>query len=200
MKTIQFAVISPYNKQNLMSFIRDLVNLNPKIEFIATSGSYKLLQNEITNLSTIEQFTGYQESPEGLVKTLHPKIFFGYLGNPLKSEDHKKAFEELGTKPIDLLISNLYPFWEIKNKKLTINEMTYYWDIGGPSMIMAAIKGNHTTVLTDPDDYDSFLQALKEGKDSQDKFFKQLNLKALKYVVDYHKMIGEYFEQDFNLM
>ena len=174
--------------------------INSELELIATSGSYKLLHDEfITNLSTIEAFTGYQESPEGLVKTLHPKIFFGYLGNPEKS-DHAKSFKELNTKPIDLLISNLYPFWEIKEKKITIDEMTYYWDIGGPSMVMAAVKGNHTTVLTDPDDYDSFVQALKDGKDTKDKFFKQLNLKALRYVVDYHKMIGEYFEADHDLM
>lgn len=199
MKTIQFTVISPYNKTNLVSFILKLQKFNSDIDFIATSGSYKLLQNEISNLSTIEAFTGYQESPEGLVKTLHPKIFFGYLGNPTKP-DHVKAFQDLGTKPIDLLISNLYPFWEIKEKKLSIEEMTYYWDIGGPSMIMAAIKGNHTTVLTDPEDYDSFIEAIKEGKDEHDPYFKQLNLKALKYVVNYHTMIGEYFKADVNLL
>lgn len=199
MKTIQFAVISPYNKANLLPFIKDLQKFNPELDFIATSGSYKLLHTEITNLSTIEAFTGYQESPEGLVKTLHPKIFFGYLGNPTKP-DHAKAFQELGTRSIDLLISNLYPFWEIKDKKLSIEEMTYYWDIGGPSMIMAAIKGNHTIVLTDPDDYDSFMSAIKEGKDEQDSYFKQLNLKALKYVVTYHKMIGEYFENNIQLL
>ena len=198
MKTINFVVISPYDKTNLVSFIKALQKINSDIKFIATSGSYKLLNPEIKNISTIEAFTGYKESPEGLVKTLHPKIFFGYLGNQSKPE-HQQTFKELGTKPIDLLVANLYPFWEIKDKKLSIEEMTYYWDIGGPSMIMAAIKGYHTVVLIDPADYDLYLKAMDQNTAEREKFYKKMNIKALKYVVNYHKMIGEYFEENFDL-
>lgn len=196
MKNIHFAVISPYNKTNLIPFVKSLVDLNQETDFIATSGSYKLLKPEIKKLSTIEEFTGYKESPEGLVKTLHPKIFFGYLGNEHKPA-HKQAFEEMQARPIDLLVANLYPFWKIKEKKLSIEEMTYYWDIGGPSMIMAAVKGYHTIVLTDPGDYDSFIKAIKNDNEE---FYKQMNLKALKYVVNYHKMIGDYFEENKELI
>ena len=199
MKNISTVVVSPYNKMNLTSFVQNLTSIYSNVEFIATSGSYKALQNDISNLVTLEEYTGYQESPEGLVKTLHPKIFFGYLGNP-SNPSHIEYFDKIKAKPIDLLISNLYPFWEIRDKKLSIEEMTYYWDIGGPSMIMAAIKGNHTIVLTDPEDYDSCFEALKENKSEHGPFFKKINLKALKYVVNYHKMIGEYFEKDFNLL
>ena len=179
--------------------MKELEKLQPEIEFIATSGSYSLSKNEVKNISTIEQFTGYQESPQGLVKTLHPKIFFGLLGDQEK-EDHLHAFKQMETKSIDLLVVNLYPFWEIKEKKLSIEDMTYYWDIGGPSMIMAGIKGNHTIVLTDPQDYESFLQALKDNLSDNDKFFKELNLKALIYVVNYHNMIGKYFKENINLL
>ena len=199
MKNISTVVVSPFNKKNLGPFIKKLTFMNPNIEFIATSGSYKALKNEGLNLVALDEYTGYQESPEGLVKTLHPKIFFGYLGNS-SNPAHTDFFKQINAKPIDLLISNLYPFWEIKEKTLSIEEMTYYWDIGGPSMIMAAIKGNHTTILTDPNDYDSFLQAIQERKSKHDPYFKKLNLKALKYVVEYHTMIGEYFEKDFNLL
>ena len=199
MKTIHFVLISPYNKKNLIPFVKKLVqinrDLNSDLEFIATSGSYKILEKEIINISRIEEFTGYKESPEGLVKTLHPKIFFGFLGDESKKE-HVQAFKDLKTRPIDLLVSNLYPFWEIKDRNLSIKDLTYYWDIGGPSMIMAAIKGNHTLVLTDPDDYDAFLNAIRDDTKENELFLKKLNVKALKYVVDYHKMIGEYFEKN----
>lgn len=194
MKSIKFALVSPYNKTNLLQFLKKLTEITD-LELIATSGSYEFLKNQIPNISPIEIYTGFSESPEGLVKTLHPKIFFGFLGNPAK-ETHIEVFNRLECKPIDLLISNLYPFWEIKEKKLSIQDMTYYWDIGGPSMIMAAIKGNHTIVLTDPNDYEPFLSAIYEESEKNERFLKELNLKALKYVVNYHTMIGDYFEKN----
>lgn len=192
-------MISPYNKDNLIPFVKELIQINSRMNFVATTGSYTALKGVLKTITSIEDFTGVRESPEGLVKTLHPKIFFGFLGNGAKP-DHREFFNVIGSKPFDLLVSNLYPFWEIKDKNLTIEEMTYYWDIGGPSMIMAAIKGNHTIVLTDPADYESFIKALKHDSEENKKFFKKLNLKALQYVVTYHKMIGEYFEKDFNLL
>lgn len=195
MISLNFALVSPYNKENLIDFLKKLTQITD-LEFIATSGSYNFLKNEIKKITPIESYIGFSESPEGLVKTLHPKIFFGFLGNPSKKE-HQDSFNKLGSRPIDLLISNLYPFWEIKDKSISIQDMTNYWDIGGPSMIMAAIKGNHTIVLTDPQDYNSFLLALKDGSQENKRYFKKLNLKALKYVVDYHRMIGDYFEKNF---
>ena len=150
MKSFKFALVSPYNKTNLLQFLKKLTEIS-NLQFIATSGSYEFLKDHIKNISTIESYTGFSESPEGLVKTLHPKIFFGFLGDSSKKA-HLDAFNNLGSKPIDLLISNLYPFWEIRDKRLSIQDLTYYWDIGCPSMIMAAIKGNHTFVLTDPND------------------------------------------------
>ena len=199
MKNISLAVISPYDKRNLTPFIKKLVEINSNTEFVATTGSFNALKDEITNIKLVETFTGFKESPEGLVKTLHPKIFFGYLGDE-KKEEHSLAFKEMGIKPIDLLVCNLYPFWEIKEKKLSIQDLTYYWDIGGPSMIMAAVKGYHTIVLTDPDDYNLFLDAIIDENSSSKQFYKRMNLKALKYVVNYHKMIGEYFDENINLL
>ena len=199
MKTIELAIISPYNKDNLVFLIKDLLKLNSKTNFIATTGSYNVLKDITTNLLSIETYTGYKESPEGLVKTLHPKIFFGILGSYSISE-HVTFFNEIISDAFELLVSNLYPFWQIKDQKLSIEQLTYYWDIGGPSMIMAAIKGGHTIVLTDPTDYSNFIQSIGTPSDENVKFFKELNFKALNYVVEYHKMIGEYFERDFNLL
>ena len=150
----------------------------------------------MSNVSTIEEFTGYEELPEGLVKTLHPKIFFGFLSKP-QDEKHVKALEKINSNSIDLLVCNLYPFDEIKDKKLKIEELTHYWDIGGPSMIMAAIKGNHTCVLTDPNQYEEFLDNLSDSGTISMNYIKKINKKALNYVVHYHKMIETYFEENY---
>jgi phosphoribosylaminoimidazolecarboxamide formyltransferase/IMP cyclohydrolase len=199
-KTFLFSLVSVYDKTNLESFISKLTILSPDVEFIVTKGTYSFLNNNLQlkdRICTIEGYTGYEELPEGLVKTLHPKIFFGFLGkttNPI----HVSAFEKINSKPIDLLVSNLYPFWEINsnmNLKNSTEDLTHFWDIGGPSMIMAAVKGGHTIVLIDPNDYEEFLQLLKKNDEDFEIFKRKMNNKALQYVVKYHEMIGDYFNK-----
>jgi phosphoribosylaminoimidazolecarboxamide formyltransferase/IMP cyclohydrolase len=65
---------------------------------------------------------------------------------------------ELDIKPIELVVVNLYPFKDtIANEDITAATATEFIDIGGPTMVRAAAKNfAHVTILTSPDQYNSF--------------------------------------------
>ena len=59
----------------------------------------------------VAEVTGFPEMMDGRVKTLHPNIHGALLA--LRDDDeHLVAMAAHGIEPIDLLISNLYPFEE----------------------------------------------------------------------------------------
>ena len=86
--------------------------------------------------------------------TLHPKVHGGILAdrrNPITRAD----MATYGIDPIDLVVSNLYPFGaDTSSFEHGATRAEELIDIGGPAMIRAAAK-NFTDVgiLTDPSDY-----------------------------------------------
>mgnify|MGYP002136623962 CR=1 FL=1 len=65
---------------------------------------------------------------------------------------------EHGIAPIDLLVSNLYPFEATVKSGGSINDCIENIDIGGPAMVRAAAKNfAHVGVVVDPRDYDEVL-------------------------------------------
>ncbi len=60
-------------------------------------------------ITGISDVTGFPEIMDGRVKTLHPAIHGGILADRDRPS-HMKAIAELGIKPIDLVVVNLYPF------------------------------------------------------------------------------------------
>ena len=82
------------------------------------------------NAPKISQYTSSPEILEGRVKTLHPKIHGGLLGDIDKN--HQDQMKENQISEINLVIANLYPF---ENKLLegdvSFEEMIENIDIGG---------------------------------------------------------------------
>ena len=108
--------------------------------------------------------TGAPECFDGRVKTLHPKIHGGLL-HRRDLPAHVADAERLGITPIDLVVVNLYPFEATVAKPgVSFEEAIEQIDIGGPSMLRSAAK-NHAsvTVLTDPAQYEGFLERLGAG-------------------------------------
>ena len=60
-------------------------------------------------VTRVEELTGFPECLDGRVKTLHPNVHAGLLAD-LTRPEHQKQLDELGIKPFQLLVSNLYPF------------------------------------------------------------------------------------------
>ena len=154
-------LLSVHDKTGLIEFAAGLLDLGWTL--LASGGTARLLREK--NLP-VTDVAGYTQSPEilgGRVKTLHPAIHGGLLARPTE-EDHRQLLD-LGWDFIDLAAVNLYPFEEtIAKTDATHAEAVENIDIGGVALIRAAAKNHErVTLLCDPADYSSVLNALHSG-------------------------------------
>ncbi|HAP95197.1 MAG TPA: bifunctional phosphoribosylaminoimidazolecarboxamide formyltransferase/inosine monophosphate cyclohydrolase [Chryseobacterium sp.] len=145
------ALISVSDKSGLVDFAKFLEANN--YELISTGGTFKHLKDAGLNPIQIDEVTDFPEMLGGRVKTLHPKVHGGLLA-VRSNEEHMKTVQEYEIGLIDMVIVNLYPFFENVNKDISLDEKVEFIDIGGPSMLRSAAKNfNSVTVLTDVNDY-----------------------------------------------
>lgn len=189
------ALVSCYNKNGLVTLCSWLFNNGYKI--ITTGGTYNhISQSQIGNetnlrhLQHVEQVTGFPEILGGRVKTLHPKIHGGLLAD-ITSQEHQSQLEQHAIDPIDLVVANLYPFWNV-TKNVSEQEAIELIDIGGVAMIRAAAKNyKHVTVLTDPTQYEQFLKCNGQPSETIRKNFAH---RAFVSTSDYDSRIAQYFD------
>ncbi len=156
------ALFSVYDKAGLVPLARGLKELGWAL--LATGGTLKALREAGLEVQEVADYTGAPECFDGRVKTLHPKIHGGLLYRR-ELASHGADAERLGIPPIDLVVVNLYPFEAtIAKEGVSFEECIEQIDIGGPSMIRSASK-NHAsvTVLTDPGQYEDYLEKLRAG-------------------------------------
>jgi phosphoribosylaminoimidazolecarboxamide formyltransferase / IMP cyclohydrolase len=193
---ISRALISVSNKKGVAAFARALEKQG--IDIISTGGTAELLRKEGVPVRDISSFTDFPEVLEGRVKTLHPRVHGGLLykrGNAL----HEKQAKECGFQPIDLVVVNLYPFEATVAKPgVTLAEAIEQIDIGGPSMIRSAAKNYESvTVVVDPTDYDTVLEAMREHEgETTLKLRERLAIKAFIKTSDYDRAIGAFLNQE----
>ncbi len=153
------ALISVSDKTGLIELARALAGYG--VELISTGGTSLMLRAAGLKVRDVADVTGFPEMMDGRVKTLHPNIHGALLA--LRDDDeHLLAMAAHGIEPIDLLISNLYPFQETVAKGADHATCIENIDIGGPAMIRAAAKNHRfVTVVTTPGDYAALLDQLK---------------------------------------
>lgn len=158
------ALISVSNKSNLIDFAKFLESKNYVL--ISTGGTFKHLKEAGLNPIQIDEVTNFPEMLDGRVKTLHPKVHGGLLA-VRDNEEHMKTVQEHGIELIDMVIVNLYPFFENVNKEISLEEKVEFIDIGGPSMLRSAAKNfASVTVVTDVEDYAKVQQEISENGDT----------------------------------
>jgi phosphoribosylaminoimidazolecarboxamide formyltransferase / IMP cyclohydrolase len=188
------ALLSVSDKSGLVDFAKNLAALD--IELVSTGGTATTLRNAGLKVVDVSELTGFPEMMDGRVKTLHPKVHGGLLAlrdNP----EHAKAMSAHGIKPIDLLVSNLYPFEETVAKNAGFGDAIEQVDIGGPALIRAASK-NHAfvTVIVDIEDYEALLEELKQNKGSTSYGLRRrLAAKAYARTSAYDAAISTWFEK-----
>lgn len=192
MAKIKRALISVSDKEGIGQFAIGLNALG--VEILSTGGTASLLKENGMPIISVSDYTGFPEMLDGRVKTLHPKIHGGLLGQRSKKE-HLDKMKEYGIKPIDMVIVNLYPFEEtIAKEGCALSEAIENIDIGGPTMLRSAAK-NYTdvTVIVDPGDYGRVLKEMKEndGFISLDTNF-QLAKKVFQLTARYDGAISNY--------
>ena len=158
------ALISVSDKSGLIDFAKFLEESN--FELISTGGTFKHLKEAGLSPIQIDEVTNFPEMLDGRVKTLHPKVHGGLLA-VRDNEEHMKTVQEHEIGLIDMVIVNLYPFFENVNKNISLDEKVEFIDIGGPSMLRSAAKNfNSVTVITDVEDYSKIQNEISETGDS----------------------------------
>lgn len=157
------ALISVFYKDKILDFAKFLISKN--IEIISTGGTYKYLKENSIPVIEVEEVTGEKEMLDGRVKTLSSKIHGGILAirdNP----KHIEAIKERGIIPIDIVIVNLYPFFEkYCDNNLNFEEKIEFIDIGGPTMLRSAAKSfKDVIVISDIKDYDLVKNEMENGE------------------------------------
>ena len=190
-----YALLSVSNKDGIVDFAEGLVRSGYTI--ISSGGTAAVLQAEGIPVMKVSEYTGSPEIMNGRVKTLHPKIHGGILsqrGNPSHELDRKA--NDIGL--IDIVAVNLYPFKEtVAKPDVTFDEAIENIDIGGPSMVRSAAK-NHkdVAVLTNPNQYGIFLDALKGNISSVtvEELRTQFARAAFKHTAEYDAAISKWME------
>ena len=154
------ALLSVSDKKGLIPFARFLAK--EKIKIIATGGTAKTLKGAGIKVSSVSSLTGFPEIFGGRVKSMHPKITGGILGQRDVDKDEAKKNKILW---IDLVVCNLYPFEAVsKNPKASMEEKVENIDVGGPTMIRSAAKNNMwVSVVVDPKDYKNIQKSIGGG-------------------------------------
>ncbi|PQL90825.1 bifunctional phosphoribosylaminoimidazolecarboxamide formyltransferase/IMP cyclohydrolase [Apibacter adventoris] len=187
------ALISVSDKSNLVEFSKFLISKG--YEIISTGGTYKFLLTHNIKVIEIDEITHFPEILDGRVKTLHPNIHGGILA----LRDNPKHLETLNTHkiyPIDMVVVNLYPFFNKLNTGLSESDMIEFIDIGGPSMLRSAAKNfNSVTVVSQIEDYELIIQEITNNGNTTLSTRKQLAGKVFNLTSAYDAAISSYLLQ-----
>ncbi len=197
MKKIERAIISVFDKNNIIEFVRSLTKFG--IEILSTGGTGRLLKENDINFEKISDYTGSPEMFDGRVKTLHPKIEGGILYRRELKRDSDDALK-YNIPSIDMVVCNLYQFKEaIAKPDITLTDALEMIDIGGPTMIRAAAK-NFPDVVVVPNakHYNEIIEELRELGGISDKTRAKLAQEVFAIMADYNAAISNYLQSYYN--
>ena len=160
-RPVKRALVSVSDKTGLVELATALHAAG--VRLVSTGNSARAISEAGIPVTAIAELTGFPESLDGRVKTLHPRVHAGLLadvGNPA----HVAQLAELDVEPFELLISNLYPFTRTVASGAGHDECVEQIDIGGPAMVRAAAK-NHANlaVVVDPTRYEWVIEQVNAG-------------------------------------
>jgi len=162
------------------------------VEIVSTGSTAKTIAAAGVPVTEVAEVTGYPESLDGRVRTLHPAIHSGLLAD-LRLESHERELAEQGIAAFELVVSNLYPFVETISAGVTGDAAVEQIDIGGPAMVRASAK-NHANVaiVTSPDRYTLIEEALAAGGTSLLQR-RELAAEAFAHTAAYDTAVAEWF-------
>jgi phosphoribosylaminoimidazolecarboxamide formyltransferase/IMP cyclohydrolase len=191
---IKRALISVYNKNGLLELARFLTSR--EVEIISTGGTYKYLAENNIKVTEVSEVTGFDEILDGRVKTLHPAIHAGILAKR-DNKAHMDTIKNKNILPIDMVVVNLYPFFDKVCDDISFDEKIEFIDIGGPTMIRAAAKNfKDVVVVTDVEDYSPVIEEIKSSGDVKYEFRRKLAGKVFNLMSAYDGAISNFLLEE----
>ncbi|MBU3181949.1 bifunctional phosphoribosylaminoimidazolecarboxamide formyltransferase/IMP cyclohydrolase [Clostridium psychrophilum] len=191
---IKTALISVFDKENILGLATSLSNNG--VEIMSTGGTFKYLKENGIKVSEISDVTGFEEILDGRVKTLHPVIHSGILAKR-DNKEHMATIKAKGIKPIDMVVVNLYPFFNKVCEDISFEEKIEFIDIGGPTMLRAAAKNfKDVIVLSDTKDYENIIKKLDAKEEVDFNTRKHLAGKVFNLISAYDAAISNFLLGD----
>ena len=191
---IKKALISVFDKNGILDFSKFLQEKG--VEIISTGGTYKHLKENGVNVIEVNEVTDFPEMLDGRVKTLHPIIHAGILAIR-NNEEHMNTIKERNIETIDMVIVNLYPFFQKVREELSFDEKVEFIDIGGPTMLRAAAKNfKDVIVISDKEDYKLVMDEINESGDVSISVRKRLAGKVFNLMSAYDAAISNFLLED----
>lgn len=193
-KPIRRALVGVSDKTGILELATALHGAG--VEIVSTGGTAKVLRDAGVPVTPVEEITGFPESFDGRVKTLHPRVHAGLLADTARP-DHVEQLRQLDIAAFDLLVVNLYPFAKTVAGGARHADCVENIDIGGPAMVRAAAK-NHgcVAVVVDPTRYDWVTERiLTGGFDQHDR--KRLAAQAFAHTAAYDVAVASWFAQSY---
>lgn len=186
---IKRALISVSDKTGLLELAKALASAG--VEIVSTGSTAKTIADAGIKVTEVAQVTGFEETLDGRVKTLHPSIHAGLLAD-LRLVSHQAQLKALNVEPFQLVVVNLYPFVEAIAAGATGEAAIDQIDIGGPAMVRASAK-NHANVaiVVDPSKYPEVISAIGTGGTTL-KQRKELALLAFSHTAKYDTAVSNW--------
>ena len=195
MRKIRRALVSLYDKTGLEDFARALHDLG--VQLISTGNTQRTIEAAGVPVTAVSDVTGFPEMLDGRVKTLHPKIHGGLLAIRDNAE-HMAQLKEHGIGPIDMVVSNLYPFERtVADPDVALADAVEMIDIGGPCMVRAAAKNFHdVAIVTEAEQYGEVLEEMRQNDGAVSHELRQrLALAAFRQTARYDAAITNFLTQ-----
>ncbi len=168
------------------------------LEIVASGGTAAAISAAGIPVISVEAITSYPSILDGRVKTLHPLIFGGILGD-IHNDKHLTEMKHYDIRPFALVVCNFYDFSSaLRSGDGKPETMIEKIDVGGPSMLRAAAK-NHAACIPvfSSGQYDDLLSQIDRfGSLSAipDDLRLRYSALAFRYSADYEAAISEFFE------
>ena len=191
--TIERALISVSDKTGLVELAAALTA--DGVEIVSTGSTAATIRAAGMDVTDVSDVTGFPESLDGRVKTLHPGVHAGILAD-LRLETHEAQLTELGIKAFQLVVVNLYPFVETAQSGAEPADVIEQIDIGGPALVRASAK-NHANVaiVVDPGNYGEIIEAVTTGGSTL-KLRQKLASLAFEHTADYDLSVSAWFTEN----
>ena len=187
---IRRALISVSDKSGLLDLAKTLAEAG--VEIVSTGSTASTIREAGYAVTDVASVTGFPESLDGRVKTLHPAIHSGLLAD-LRLASHEEQLKDLGIEPFELVVVNLYPFVETVAAGAVGDDVVEQIDIGGPAMVRASAK-NHANVaiVVSPSDYPAIAAAVSAGGTTFDQR-RELASRAFAHTAAYDGAVAAWF-------
>jgi len=158
---VRRALVSVSDKTGLLDLATGLHAAG--VQIVTTGSTAQRIADAGVPVTRVEEVTGFPESFDGRVKTLHPRVHAGLLAD-VRRPAHTEQLAKLAIEPFELLVVNLYPFAATVTSGAGIDECVEQIDIGGPAMVRAAAKNHaNVAVVVDPDSYGWVIEQVRAG-------------------------------------